>query len=382
MRPAGLPPEVRAYLDHASVSPLRPEVIEALGQMLGIAQADPGRGHAEALVIRDLIEDARASVAGLSKVTPRQVVFTASIAESVTTSLAGLVKGGQVLAPFTERSSVLDAARHYGTLTEVPVDSEGLYDLEALGVALRSAPTDLVCCQVANHETGVLNDVGAVVELARTHGSAVHLDASMALGHVEIDLGALDADAVTIGGELIGGPMGSAALLVRAGRVLPPLILGGAQERARRAGLEAILGIVGFGIAAEVLRAPTTLRREASLAADQIAQIESALSEVEGVHQVGAHDPRLRAPHLRCFTIDGVEAEPVLMGLDRAGISVHSGSACASESLEPSPVLAAMGVEAAQSLRVSVGWSTMQADVDRLTDRFAEVVSNLRSLQS
>jgi cysteine desulfurase len=370
---------VRAYLDHATASPLRPEVVSAIGELLGVAQADPGRAYEEALVTRDLVEDARRSVARLAGTTARQVVFTSAITESVTTAVAGLVQGGRILAASTERSSVLDAARRHGTVVEIPVDAHGHIDVDGLR-SLLEEPADLVCCAVANHETGVLTDVAQVIEIARSAGAAVHVDAATGFGHVPIDLGALDADAVTVTGEMIGSPIGSSALLVRKGRPFPALLEGGAQERGRRGGLENLIGIVGFGVAAEVVQG--ALLAEAVEAARQVASIEAAAIAVEGVGGVGDPDPDRRAGFLRCFTVQGVEAEPVLIGLDRAGVSIHSGSACASESLEPSPVLAAMGLDAERSFRVSVGWSTTDADIERFCQAIGPVVDGLRALRS
>jgi len=373
---------VRAYLDHASVSPLRPEVRQALGELLDVVQADPGRPYDEALVTRQLIEDARESVARLARATPRQVVFTASIAESVTTAVTALGSGGRILSGSTERTSVLEAARRVGELVEIPVDRLGHLDLDALEVLLSQNPVALVCGQVANHETGTLSDATGLVEIARRHGAAVHLDASMAFGHLDLDLGGLDADAVTVAGELLGGPMGTAVIIVRRGRVLPPLVVGGSQERARRAGLENLSGIVGMGVAAEVLTGPGIIDAEATRARAQIESLERFALATRGVSTVGDPDPLGRAPHVRCFTVEGVEAEPILLGLNRAGISIHSGSACSSESLEPSPVLAAMGLDADRSLRLSVGWSTTSTDVDRFTERFDGVVESLRALRT
>jgi cysteine desulfurase len=373
---------MRAYLDHASSSPLRPEVRQALHEVLEVAQADPGRPYEEALVVRSLIEDARASVARLARVTERQVVFTSSIAESANHAVARLGAGGVVLASGAERSSVVDAARAVGSLELVGLDEAGHLDLEGLEARLGQGQVALACCQVANHETGVLNDVARVVELAHAHGAAVHVDATVAFGHLPLDLGALDADALSVSSELLGGPPGVAALIVRRGSLLRPLLLGGAQERARRAGLENLIGIVGFGVAAEVLSAPGRLEAEAEVAAEQMARLEKAATAVPGVLAVGDPEPAGRAPWLRCFTVEGVEAEGVVLGLDRAGISVHSGSACASESLEPSPVLAAMGVAADRSLRLSVGWSTTEGELERFEAAFAPAVERLRALRA
>ena len=373
---------MRAYLDHASVSPLRPAVLEALHQVLEIAQADPGRPYEEALVIRDLIEQAREEVAALTGATPRQVVFTSSIAESITTSIAALGEGGPIIHARTERSAVEASAARYGTFLELRVDHEGHLDLSHLESLLAESDGALVCCQVANHETGVLNDVGEVVAAARRHGGRVHVDASMACGHLEVDLAQLDADAVTVSSELIGGPVGSAGIIVRRGHVLPPLLLGGAQERARRSGLESVLAIVGFGVAAGVLNEPGAVAAEAATARQQISLLEASATAVAGVSAVGDAHEMARAPHLRCFTIEGIEAEPVLLGLDRRGVSVHSGSACSAESLLPSPVLAAMGLDADRSMRLSVGHSTTDDDVARFAGAFSQVVEALRSLAS
>ena len=369
-----------SYLDHASLSPLRPEVITTLHEVLDLTQADPGRPYDDALIVRRLVEDSRRAVADLAGVAPRQVIFTSSIAESVATALHGLSGGAGVAAANTERSSTLAQAATVGQHHVIEVDRAGHLDLESLRSVLRANRIDVVCCQVANHETGTMDDVASIIALARAANARVHVDATMALGRLPLDLGALDADAVTVAGELLGGPMGCAALIVRRGSVLPALLLGGAQERGRRAGLENVVGIVGMGVAASVLGEPGVMAAEADLARSQIAQLEIAALSVDRVDVLGEPDPDLRAPHVRCFSIGGVEAEPVLMGLNRAGIAVHSGSACASEAFEPSPVLAAMGLEADRSMRVSVGWSTVQADVDRFADHFESVVEDLRRL--
>ena len=380
MTPTAEPrPEVRAYLDHASVSPLRPEVSAALAELLEVSQADPGRAHDEALVVRDLIEDARRSVAALVGATPRQLIFTSAITESVTTAISALGSGRRILVAGTERSSVLEAARRHGTVEQIDVDAAGHLRLDHLEQLLHGDEA-LVCAQVVNHETGVLDDPAAIVDLARSHGALVHLDAASAIGHVPLSLGDLDADAVTITGEMLGGPMGCSGLIVRKGRPFSALFDGGAQERGRRPGLENTLGIIGFGVAAE--RSAATLTIDAQTARRQVAVLEAAAVVVDGVTAVGDADPTGRAPHVRCFTVEGVEAEPVLLGLNRAGVAVHSGSACSSEALEPSAVLAAMGLDAERSIRVSVGWSTTDADVDRFTEHFGTVINDLRALRS
>ena len=373
---------MRAYLDHASSSPVRPEVREALAQFLELPQADPGRPYEEAITIRRLIEDARGSVAGLAGVTPRQVVFTSSIAESINHAVTVLGDAGTILTTGAERTSVLEAARAAGNLDLLHLDAAGHLDLEELEARLVSGPISLVCAQVANHETGVLGETRHVVELAHQHGAHVHLDATIGFGRLPLDFQSLDADAVTVSSELLGGPQGASALIVRKGSILKPLLLGGAQERARRAGLENLLGMIGFGVAAEVLGQPGAMEHEAQHQRALLDRLCETATAVSGVQAVGEQDPRRQAGWLRCFTIEGVEAEGVVMGLDRAGISVHSGSACSAEALEPSAVLSAMGIEADRSLRLSVGWSSTTEDVERFEANFGPVIERLRSLRS
>jgi cysteine desulfurase len=374
----------RAFLDCASAAPLRPEVTATIGRWIELTQADPGRGYEEALIVRRAVESARTAVAELVGVAPRQVVFTSSIAESVTTALAAsLREGGRVLAAPIERTSVLENAARLGELVGLEVDELGRVVPAHLESALLAAPTQLVCLQVANHETGTREHVEPLVAMAHAHGAAVHLDASVAVGHVPLDLAALDAEYTTLCAETLGAPLGSGALVVRRGLRLRPLVLGGDQERARRGGLENVVGILGMGTAAAVLAEDKgrVLRAEAIAAARLIEHLEAGARELEGVRPVGDPEPSGRVPHVRCFVVEGVEAEPVLLGLDRYGVSVHSGSACSSESLERSEVLLAMGVDDDHSVRVSVGWSTTLDDVDAFLVAFPKVVSELRALR-
>jgi cysteine desulfurase len=186
-----------------------------------------------------------------------------------------------------------------------------------------------------------------------------------------IDFGALGADLMSVSAHKLGGPQGVGALLIRRSLRLRPLLVGGEQERSRRAGLENVAGIVGFGVAATM---PFDERR----ARAQTDALIAAATAVDGVVTYG--DTVDRVPHIACLGVAGVEAEAVLLGLDQAGVAAHSGSACSSETFEPSPVLAAMGVEAERSLRVSVGWSTTDADVDAFRTTFPAVVDRLRAL--
>ena len=235
-------------------------------------------------------------------------------------------------------------------------------------------------CQWGNHEVGTLQPVHDVVGLCHDAGVAVHVDAAAACGHVETDLGELDADLVSLSAHKLGGVPGAGALVVRRGSRFEPLLVGGEQERGRRAGLEAMPALLAFGAAAAALHAGT-LEAEAEAARRQIDLLVEAALAVEGVEVVGPVSPGHRLPHLVCLGVHGVEAEPVLIGLDRAGVAAHSGSACSSESIEPSPVLEAMGVDPSHSLRVSVGWNTTDEDCAAFAPAFPAVVAELRSLR-
>lgn len=380
----------RHYLDHASTSPTRPEVVEAMLPWLsGEHAADPGRVHTEGRMARAAIEDARERVAVLLRVRAREVVFTSGATEAINAAVWGATAASgrhEILAAGIEHSAVLEASRRH-RLLPVPVDRDGTIDVDAVAKTIGD-DTALVHVQWGNHEVGTLQPVAEVVRLCRDRGVLVHVDAAQAAGHVTdpaLDLGSLGADLVSVSAHKLGGPKGAGALVVRRGLRVPPFIVGGEQERARRGGMENVPAIVGFGAAAAVLEgdgdgSAGTLAEEARRSRAQTGRLLEAALAVPGVRRFGPADPARRLPHVVCVGVDGVEAEAVLLGLDQAGIAAHSGSACSSESLEPSPVLEAMGVEAERSLRLSVGWSTTDADVDAFCESFPAVVDRLRRL--
>jgi cysteine desulfurase len=381
----------RHYLDHASTTPLRPEARSAMAEWadLGIT-ADPGRVHTEGRIVRAALEDARDQVAALFCVRPRQVILTSGGTEAVNAAVWGVLTGVGDRAPVAsaavEHSAVRDASTRLGTPVPVGVDRFGRITAEAVGdaversVAGHGRPPALVHCQAANHEVGTVQDFEAVVALCRERGITVHVDAVAAAGHLPLDLEKLGADLTAVSSHKLGGPAGVGALIVRRGLRIEPLLVGGEQERGRRAGLEDVAGAIGFGAAAAALAEPGRIAAEARAARGSTDRLLAAATAVGGVLPYGDTDGRV--PHIVCVGIEGVEAEPVVLGLDQAGVAVHSGSSCSSESLEPSPVLEAMGVDGERSLRLSTGWSTDDADVDAFVAAFPGVVERLRSLRS
>jgi cysteine desulfurase len=381
----------RAYLDHASTSPLRPAAFEAMVPFLREHHGDPGRLHVEGRTARVALEDAREQVALLFGARPREVVFTSGGTEAVNTAVWGAVARHaaavpsdarprrHVVATAVEHSAVLDAcARSDVDTTIVGVDQQGRFQAEEVAAAIRD-DTALVTVQLANHEVGTLQPADDVGRLARARGVLVHVDACAAAGQVPVEFRALDADLCSVTAHKLGGPKGIGALLIRRGLRMPPFIVGGAQERARRGGIENVAAAIGFGAAAAEVT--ETLERERAAAyARTEGLVARALASVPGVQRFG--DPVARLPHMVCLGVEGVEAEPILLGLDQHGIAVHSGSSCSSETFEPSPVLQAMGVDADHSLRASVGWNTTDADIDAFVDAFGPVVERLRGLRT
>ncbi len=349
-----------------------------LAWLSGPAAADPARVHTEGRMARAAVEDARDRVAGLLGARSREVVFTSGATESINAAVwgaAGLRPEGAVIVPGVEHSAVRDASARTGRMVVAPVDGLGRVDVAAL-LDLVVPGAALVHCQMGNHEVGTLQPVAEVVAGCRERGVLVHVDAAAAAGRVAVDFAGLGADLLSVSAHKLGGPKGAGALLVRRGLRLAPLLVGGDQERARRAGMEDVPAIAGFGAACSALD-------PAAEAADARARTDRILTGALAVPGVVAYgDPVRRLPHIACVGIAGVEAEGVLLGLDQAGVAAHSGSACSSEALEASPVLEAMGVEAERSLRLSVGWSTTEADVDTFLRAFPLVVARLRALAS
>jgi cysteine desulfurase len=367
-------PAARAYLDHASTSPLRPEARAALVEQLD-RTGDPGRIHAEGLTTRVVVEEARHQVAELVGARPREVVFTSGATEAIATACWGAAaRGAHQVVPAVEHSAVRLAAGRHGAVTLVPVDGRGRVAVDDVEAALRP-DTALVHVQWGNHEVGTVQPVAEVVAACRERGVLVHVDAAQAVGHVDVDFRALGADLLSVSAHKFGGPTGEGALLVRQGLRLPALLVGGDQERARRAGLENVAAIAGFGAAC----AAVSVGAEGADQRRLTRRILDAVSD-GALGLVVYGDPDDRLPHIVCLGVEGVEPQAVLLGLDRAGIAAHSGSACSSEALEPSPVLEAIGVDAHHSLRLSVGWSTADADVDRLLAVLPDVLSGLRAL--
>jgi cysteine desulfurase len=358
----------RAYLDHASTAPLRPAARDAMLPYLDAVFGDPGRLHAEGRATRFALENAREQVGEFFGARPREVVFTSSGTEAVNTALWPAT--GHAVTTAIEHSCVRDALdRSAADVTVIGVDTAGRLDPAEVLAAVRD-DTTIVSVQLANHEVGTIQPIAELVDPLRERAVLLHVDACAAAGHIPVSFG---YDLCSTSAHKFGGPLGAGALLVRRGLRRAPFLVGGAQERARRGGIENLPAWIGFGAACEA----TDVEGEAK---EQRALIENAATVVDTVSGVRRYgDGSL--PNLLCIGVDGVEAEPILLALDQHGVAVPSGSACSSEMLEPSPILAAMGADADHSLRISVGWSSAAADVERFVEVFPGIVDRLRGLR-
>lgn len=356
-----------------------------MNQWWSAGHGDPSRMHSEALTARYEIEQARQQVADCFGARSREVVFTSGATESIAAAVRGAsYRGAHQVLSAVEHSAVrlsverLETSGHRATV--VGVDSTGRVDPVEMAAAI-GPDTAAVHCQWANHEVGTVQPVADVVAACRERSPEVliHIDAAAAAGHVHIDFAETGADLMSISAHKFGGPPGIGTLLVRRGLRLVPLLEGGDQERARRAGLENGAAIAGFAAACGVLQ-DGGLEQEASRAQLHTDKLRDLAQSIEDVALYGHATQRL--PHLVCLGIADMEPQAVLIALDRAGVAAHSGSSCASESLEPSPVLEAMGVDAHHSLRLSVGWSTADKDVDAASEALEDALAELRKLRS
>ena len=360
----------RVYLDWNATAPLRPEARAAMAaawDQLG----NPSSVHVEGRHARRLVEEARSAVAGAIGALARNVVFTSGGTEANALALVpGLrAASGQpvqrLVVSAIEHASVFSGGRFTAeAISTVVVTKSGVVDLDHLRKLLDKGSPALVSVMSANNETGAVQPVAEVAEIVHAAGSLLHVDAIQALGKIPFDIKVIDADLVTLSAHKIGGPKGVGALVLGDGLTgLEPLWRGGGQELGRRAGTENVAGIAGFGAAVEV-----AVRGESGDAVRLEAlrdRLENGLRQTAGLLVFCTDVPRL--PNTTLFTAPGLKAETAVIGFDLEGIAVSSGSACSSGKVQPSHVLEAMGFGpklAQGAVRLSLGWSTQEADID------------------
>ena len=377
----------RIYLDYASSTPVLPDVKAAMAEVLDEV-GNPSSVHQAGQRARQRLDVARAHVAALINAKPSEIHFTSCGTESNNWALRGLFaanrrKGTQLIISAIEHPSVGFAARRLeldgAQVTTLPVDREGRVAAGDLAAALKPE-TVLVSIMLANGEVGTIEPITELAAIAHEQGALVHTDAVAAVGHIPVDVQSLGVDALSLAANQWYGPPGAAALFVRDGARLLPLLEGGGQERGARSGTEALPAIIGMGAAAHVAT------RALSSRSQRLAPLRDRLrdglkAQIDGLRFNGSWAARL--PHNLHLCVDGASSESLVLGLDQAGIAAGIGSACNSKAMRPSHVLKAMGLTEAQAmgaLVLSVGLPTTDEEIDRALALIPLVVQRVRNV--
>jgi len=377
-----VPAPATVYLDHAATTPVRPEVVDAVAEVMRTVTGNPTGGHHVARRARDLVEDARDRVAAALGAAPAEIVFCSGGTEADDLAVHGVVaaRGGRPACTAVEHPAVLEAVEAVGGVV-VPVEPSGLVDPERLVGAI-DADTPLVSVMAVNNEVGVVQPVAEVARLLAeaAPGAILHSDAVQAAAWLDLAPVVEAAHLVSISAHKFGGPQGIGALVVREGVEIAARHLGGGQERGRRSGTHDVAGIVGMVVA---LEAAVAERR--SLAPGIAAlrdRLLDGLAVLPGATLPGgsARSEGRLAPHVATVAFDGLAGEELLYLLDREGIAASGGSSCSSGALQVPHTLEAMGIPrstAAGAVRFSLGRTTTAADVDHVLTVLPGIVDHL-----
>lgn len=364
----------RVYLDHNASAPLRSAAREKLIEALELA-GNPSSVHAEGRFARRIVDEVRAAIADVLNARPDEIVFTSGATEANNLVMAAGWKS--IFLSGVEHDSVAVPAHASGArIVSLPVTEHGRVTVETLAKAVEAQPCALdralLTLQAANNETGILQDLEPVFSFARAAGITTHTDAVQFAGRLPFDRERAGADLVSISAHKLGGPKGVGALVVRDGLPLRPLLVGGGQQRYRRAGTEAVALIAGFGAA--LREAASELDRRDQIGALRDSMEETLLQTCPDALIIGQTAARL--PNTTAIAVPGYRAETMVIQLDLAGIAVGAGAACSSGKVSQSAVLAAMGLGphiAGAAIRISLGSSTSPSDVRRFCDAWAAI---------
>jgi cysteine desulfurase len=376
---------VRVYLDYAATTPVDPRVLHAMLPFFTERAGNASSAHTYGQEARAAVDQARAQVAAAIGARPSEIVFTSGATESDNLAILGVAlgtegRGRHVITTAIEHHAVLEPChaleRRGYAVTYLPVDGRGILDPDEVRRAIRP-DTVLVSVMAANNEIGTLEPVAEVARIARERNVLVHTDATQLVGAAPVAVGEWGVDLISMSAHKRYGPKGVGALYVRAGTPLAPIQRGGSHERGRRGGTENVPGIVGFGAALRI--ALDEMEAEAArLEALRDRLIARALA-LPGAHLNG--DPVRRLPNNVNLSFDGADSQSLVMGLDLQGVAASAGSACASGAMEPSHVLAALGLppeRALSAVRLTLGRPTTEADVDYAAGVLRDVVTRLQ----
>ena len=378
----------KVYLDNAATTALSPKVLEQMMPYLTTIYGNPSSPHSFGQEARKGVDHARDQVAKALNALPEEIIFTGCGTESDNTVLFGVAeryakKGNHIITTNVEHHAILhtcEAHEKRGVeVTYLPVDENGMVTAEQVANAITDK-TILVSIMFANNEVGTIMPIAEIGKVCRERGVLFHTDAVQAVGHVPIDVKAMNIDMLSLSAHKFHGPKGVGALYMKKGIRLPSYVMGGAQERNRRAGTENVAGIVGLGAA--IALATQTLEESAArmtkLRDKLIAGIAQRIPEVK----LNGH-PTMRLPNNVNYSIKYIEGESILLMLDMNGIAASSGSACTSGSLDPSHVLLALGLShevAHGSVRLTLSDETTEEDIDYVLDVLPKVAERLRAM--
>ncbi|ARM12545.1 MULTISPECIES: cysteine desulfurase family protein [Rhizobium] len=379
----------RLYLDWNATAPLHPAAREAIMRAIDVF-GNPNSVHGEGRAARAAIEGARRQVAALAGTEPGNVVFTSGATEAANLVLTPEFRMGRtplrlghLYFSAIEHPAVREGGRFAKEkMTEIPVTEAGTVDLDALGALLdahdKAAGLPMVAIMLVNNETGIVQPVEAAARIVHAHGGLFVVDAVQAAGRITLDIDRFGADFIIVSSHKIGGPKGAGALIARGEALMPrPLIQGGGQERGHRSGTQNSLALIGFGAAAEVAANELETRNAAIGALRQ--RLEAGMRQAAAdviIHGEGGE----RVANTIFFTLPGLKAETGQIAFDLEGVALSAGSACSSGRLGESHVLTAMGRDAKLgALRISLGFSTTEEDIDRAIAAFAKIACRRRS---
>lgn len=378
------------YLDHAATTPLHPSALEAMMPYLKEQFGNPSSLHHLGKDAKHAVEWARESVANLLNARPAEIVLNSGATEGNNHAIKGVAarlseKGKHIISTTIEHDATLhplqQLQRQGFEVTWVSVDEKGVVRVDELERAIRP-DTILVSVMHANNELGTIQPIEEIGRICREKGVLFHCDACQTVGHIPVDVRSLNVDLLTLSGHKFYGAKGAGALFVRRGVRLDTLIDGGHQQKGRRAGTENVASLVAMGAAAHIAIEAISRGEEARVAALRERLIAGIEANVTGAHLNG-HRVR-RVPGIANFSFEGIEGEGLILELDaRAGVCCSTGSACAAGSLDPSPVLLAIGLEvglARAGTRFSIGRGNTEAEIDELVSLLPEVVESLRQL--
>jgi cysteine desulfurase len=380
---------MRIYFDHNATTPVDPAVVEAVARTTATEFGNASSVHHFGQRAKAVLDEARSAVADLIGAEPSELVFTSGGTESDNFALRGVA---EALEPTGRRHLIASSIEHEAVLvtlralarrgwrtTLLPVGATGIVEPDALAEVL-TGDTAMVSVMHANNEIGTIQPIAELARMAHAHGALFHTDAVQSIGKVPVDVSALGVDLLSLSAHKFNGPKGAGALWIKRGARVTAILTGGKHERNRRAGTENVPAIAGLGVAARL--ASEKVRLDSARVAVLRNRLEEAiLAQVPGTAINGVREPRV--PNTTNISFEAVEAESLLIALDLEGVAVSTGSACSSGTLEPSHVLRAMGLPAPRtqnSIRLSLGASNTDGEVDFLVAKLPAIVAKLRRL--